>query len=125
MNYQMATKSKIYIAGHKGMIGSAILKNFKKNKKLDLIYEDKKTLDLTNQSKVFKYLKKIKPDGVIIAAAKVGGIVANNSHRAPFIYENISIQSNIIHGSYLAGVKNLIFFGTRLLQFFIAKAVTR
>lgn len=108
----MATKSKIYIAGHKGMIGSAILKNFKKNKKLDLIYEDKNTLDLTNQNKVFKYLKKIKPDGVIIAAAKVGGIVANNSHRAPFIYENISIQSNIIHGSYLAGVKNLIFLGS-------------
>ncbi len=108
----MVNKSKIYIAGHKGMIGSAILKTFSKNKKFNLIYEDKKKLDLTDQSKVFKYLKKIKPDGVIIAAAKVGGIVANNSHRAPFIYENISIQSNIIHGSYLAGVKNLIFLGS-------------
>ena len=108
----MATKSKIYVAGHKGMIGSAIIKKFKKNKKFDLVYEDKRVLDLTNQSKVFKYLKKIKPDGVIIAAAKVGGIVANNSYKAPFIYENISIQSNIIHGSYLAGVKNLIFLGS-------------
>ena len=108
----MANKSKIYIAGHNGMIGSAILKNFKKNKKFHLFYEDKRRLDLTNQSSVFKYLKKIKPDGVIIAAAKVGGIVANNSYRGPFIYENISIQSNIIHGSYLAGVKNLIFLGS-------------
>ena len=94
------------------MIGSAILKKLKKNKNYKLLYEDKKKLDLTNQSKVFKFLKKHRPNGVILAAAKVGGIVANNSERASFIYENISIQSNVIHGSYLAGVRNLIFLGS-------------
>ena len=67
---------------------------------------------MTNQSKVFNYLKDKKPNGVILAAAKVGGIVANNTQRASFIYENLSIQSNVIHGSYMAGVKNLIFLGS-------------
>tara|TARA_A100001011_G_C14274733_1_gene828645 strand:+ start:430 stop:1122 length:693 start_codon:yes stop_codon:yes gene_type:complete len=108
----MHNKTKIFIAGHNGMIGSAILKKLKKNKKNKLLYIDKNKLNLTNQEKVFKYLKKHKPDGVILAAAKVGGIVANNTDRASFIYENISIQSNVIHGSYLAGVKNLIFLGS-------------
>ena len=108
----MKNKEKIYIAGHNGMIGSAILKILKKNKKFKLIYETKNNLNLTNQKDVFRFLKIKKPDGVILAAAKVGGIHANNSERASFIYENISIQSNVIHGSYLAGVKNLIFLGS-------------
>ncbi len=108
----MSNKIKIYIAGHNGMIGSAILKKFKKNKKYKLYYENKNKLNLADQSSVFSYLKKNKPDSVILAAAKVGGIVANNSDRASFIYDNISIQSNVIHGSYLAGVKNLIFLGS-------------
>ncbi len=108
----MQIRQKIFIAGHKGMIGSAILKKFTKNKNYNLIYADRNKLDLTNQTKVFKFLKKHRPNGVILAAAKVGGIIANNSDRASFIYENISIQSNIIHGSYLAGVKNLIFLGS-------------
>ena len=108
----MPNRSKIFIAGHKGMIGSAILKKLKKNKKNILLFVDKNKLNLTNQEKVFKFLKKNKPDAVILAAAKVGGIVANNTDRASFIYENISIQSNVIHGSYLAGVKNLIFLGS-------------
>ena len=107
----MNKKTKIYIAGHNGMIGSAILKNFKK-KNYYTYYKEKKDLNLTNQSKVFDYLRKIKPDAVILAAAKVGGINANNTDRARFIYENISIQTNVIHGSYLAGVKNLIFLGS-------------
>ena len=94
------------------MIGSAILRKFKKNQNFNLLYEDKKKLDLTNQLNVFKYLKKNKPNAVILAAAKVGGIVANNTERASFIYENIAIQSNVIHGSYMAGVKNLIFLGS-------------
>ena len=110
----MKNKEKIYIAGHNGMIGSAILKILKKNKKFKLIYETKNNLNLTNQKDVFRFLKIKKPDGVILAAAKVGGIHANNSERHPFIYENISIQSNVIHGSYLAGVKNLIFLGSSL-----------
>ncbi len=108
----MKNKEKIYIAGHNGMIGSAILKSLKNKKKYKLIFENKKKLDLTNQNEVFKFLKKKKPDGVILAAAKVGGIFANDNERASFIYNNISIQSNIIHGSYLAGVKNLIFLGS-------------
>ena len=108
----MKNKEKIYVAGHNGMIGSAIIKNLKKNKKYKLIYQTKNKLNLTNQKDVFNFLKTKKPDGVILAAAKVGGIYANNSERASFIYENISIQSNVIHGSYLAGVKNLIFLGS-------------
>ena len=108
----MPNKKKIFIAGHNGMIGSAILRKFKKKKNYKIYYQEKSKLDLTQQKKVFDYLKKIKPDGVIIAAAKVGGIVANNTDRALFIYDNLSIQSNLIHGSYLAGVKNLIFLGS-------------
>ncbi len=108
----MQNRMKIFIAGHKGMIGSVIVKKLKKNKNYKLICVDKKKLDLTNQSKVFKFLKKHKPYGVILAAAKVGGIMVNNTQRASFIYENISIQTNVIHGSYLAGVKNLIFLGS-------------
>ena len=108
----MPNKYKVFIAGHNGMIGSAILRKFKKNQNFNLLYEDKKKLDLTNQLNVFKYLKKNKPNAVILAAAIVGGIVANNTERASFIYENIAIQSNVIHGSYMAGVKNLIFLGS-------------
>ena len=108
----MSKKEKIFVAGHSGMIGSAILNKYKNNRKFDILFESKKKLDLTNQSKVFNYLKDKKPNGVILAAAKVGGIVANNTQRASFIYENLSIQSNVIHGSYMAGVKNLIFLGS-------------
>ncbi len=108
----MLNKIKIYIAGHNGMIGSAILKKFKENKKFKLLCEDRNKLNLADQPSVFKFLKKNKPDSVILAAAKVGGINANNTDRAAFIYDNISIQSNVIHGSYLAGVKNLIFLGS-------------
>ena len=105
-------KSKIYIAGHNGLVGSAILRKFKSQKYSNLIYRTRKQLDLTNQSKVFSFLKKKKPDAVIIAAAKVGGIQANNTAKANFIYENLSIQNNLIHGSFKAGVKNLIFLGS-------------
>tara|TARA_B100000287_G_scaffold198352_1_gene187477 strand:- start:9 stop:953 length:945 start_codon:yes stop_codon:yes gene_type:complete len=105
-------KSKIYIAGHNGLVGSAILRKFRSQKYSNLIYRTRKQLDLTNQSKVFSFLKKMKPDAVIIAAAKVGGIHANNTAKANFIYENLSIQNNLIHGSYKAGVKNLIFLGS-------------
>ena len=108
----MPKKEKIFVAGHNGMIGSAIVRKYKRNKKIKLLFENKQKLNLTNQNDVFKYLIKKKPDGVILAAAKVGGIVANNTDRASFIYENLSIQSNVIHGSYLAGVKNLIFLGS-------------
>ena len=104
--------SKIFLAGHRGMVGSAIyrkllIKGYKK-----IIIEDKKKLDLLDQNKTFKFLKKKKPDFIIIAAARVGGIVANMKFKSKFIYENLQIQNNIIHGSYLAGIKNLFLLGS-------------
>lgn len=105
-------KSKIFLAGHNGMIGSAIHKILKKKNYKNIITVDKKYLDLKNQDRTFKFLKKIKPDATIIAAAKVGGISVNNKKKAEFIYDNLSIQNNLIHGSYLSGTKNLIFLGS-------------
>lgn len=107
----ISKNSKIFLAGHNGMIGSAIYRKLKK-KYTNVIVIDKKKLDLRDQSKVFNFLKKIKPHVTIIAAAKVGGIKANNEFKADFIYDNISIQNNLIHGSYLCGTKNLIFLGS-------------
>ena len=104
--------SRIFLAGHKGHLGSAILSQLELNNYKNIITKKKSQLDLLKQKKVFDFLKKIKPQVVIIAAARVGGIYANNKYRARFIYENLQIQNNIIHGSYLAGVKNLIFFGS-------------
>tara|TARA_X000000950_G_C13851550_1_gene634684 strand:- start:125 stop:1054 length:930 start_codon:yes stop_codon:yes gene_type:complete len=104
--------SKIFIAGHKGMVGSAILRRLKKLSYKKIFYQTRKQLDLTDQKKVHNYLKKIKPDAVILAAAKVGGIKINNIKRAEFIYENLSIQNNVINSSYVNGVKNLIFLGS-------------
>ena len=104
--------SKIYVAGHMGLVGSAIIRELKKDGYANIIVSNRKKLDLTNQSDVFKFLKKTKPDFIFIAAAKVGGIYANNRFKAEFIYENIVIQSNLIHGAYLAGVKDLIFLGS-------------
>jgi len=104
--------SKIYIAGYTGLVGSAIFRELKKKGYKNVITSNRKKLDLTIQSDVINFLKKIKPDFVFIAAAKVGGIYANNKFKAQFIYENLSIQSNLIHGSYLAGVKDLIFLGS-------------
>ena len=105
-------KSKVFIAGHKGMVGSSILKYFKSKGYKNIITKDKKLLNLLNQHQTENFLKKVKPDFVIIAAAKVGGILANNNYKAEFIYENITIQTNIIHAAYKAGVKKLIFLGS-------------
>ena len=105
-------KSKIFVAGHKGMVGSAVLKKLKSKGYSKIIIRDKKSLDLLSQGKVFRFLKKKKPDLVIIAAARVGGILANSTLKHRFIYENLQIQNNLIHGSYLAKVKNLIFLGS-------------
>ena len=104
--------SKIFIAGHRGHLGSSILREFKTNKFQNVLTINKNRLNLLNQSKVYKFLENNKPDVVIIAAARVGGIYANNKFRGKFIYENLQIQNNLIHGSFLAGVKNLIFFGS-------------
>ena len=105
-------KSKIFIAGHNGMVGSAIKKKLSEKGYKKIITIEKKKLDLIDQKKVFDFLKKKRPDLVIIAAARVGGIMANNLFKSQFIYENLQIQNNLIHGSYNAGVKNLIFLGS-------------
>ena len=109
---QLNKNSKIFVAGHKGMVGSAIIRHLKKMKYRSIIIRDKKKLDLLDQKKTENFLKKTKPKFVIIAAARVGGILANESYKAKFIYENLTIQTNLIHASYKAGVKNLIFLGS-------------
>ena len=109
---QLNKKSRIFIAGHKGMVGSSILRYFKKKGYNNLFYQDRRSLDLLDQNRTLKYLKKIRPDFVIIAAAKVGGILANREQKAEFIYENLMIQTNLIHSSYLVKVKKLIFLGS-------------
>jgi GDP-L-fucose synthase len=103
---------KIYVAGHTGLVGSAILRKLKVKGYKNILTIERKYLDLTNQEKVFSFLKKNKPKIVIIAAAKVGGILANNTYRADFIYENLAIQNNLIHGSFLNNINNLIFLGS-------------
>ncbi len=108
----MKTNSKIYIAGHKGLVGSAIVKNLKSKAYTNLIYRTHKELDLTNQEAVSRFFKEEQPEYVILAAAKVGGIVANNTYRADFIYENLQIQNNVIHNAYKYGVKKLMFLGS-------------
>lgn len=104
--------SKIYVAGHRGLVGSAILKNLESKGYINLVYKTHKELDLTNQKAVEDFFETEKPEYVILAAAKVGGIVANNTFRADFIYENIQIQNNVIHQSYLHGVRKLLFLGS-------------
>ena len=104
--------SKIFIAGHKGMVGSAILNFLKKKGYKKIFTVERSILDLTDKIQTEKYLKKIKPNFVVIAAAKVGGILANQKYKGDFIYQNLMIQTNLIHSSYLAGVKKLIFLGS-------------
>ena len=105
-------KSNIYVAGHKGLVGSAILRKLKKNGFKKILTISKSKLDLTNQTKVYNFIKKKKPKFIFIAAAKVGGIYSNNKYPAEFIYNNLTIQNNIIHAAYLCGIKNLIFLGS-------------
>ena len=109
---QLNKKSKIFVAGHNGMVGSSIVRHFRDKGYKNLFLKNRKSLDLIDQKKTYSYIKKIKPDFVIIAAAKVGGIFINNEQKAKFIYENIMIQTNVIHSSFLAGVKKLIFLGS-------------
>jgi len=108
----MNKTSKIYIAGHRGLVGSAIVNNLTCKGYTNLIYRTHAELDLTNQQAVAEFFETEKPEYVILAAAKVGGIVANNTYRADFIYENLQIQNNIIHQSYLHKVEKLLFLGS-------------
>ena len=108
----MDKTSKIYIAGHRGMVGSAILRALQAMGYSNFLLKTSSELDLRNQQAVADFFAKEKPEYVFLAAAKVGGIFANNTYRADFIYENIMIQSNVIHYSYLSGVKKLLFLGS-------------
>jgi GDP-L-fucose synthase len=108
----MNSNDKIYIAGHNGMVGSAIVKKLREKGFINIVTQSSSELDLTNQQEVHNFLQNEKPDYVVIAAAKVGGIYANDSYPAEFIYQNLMIEANLIHGSYLAGVNNLLFLGS-------------
>lgn len=111
-NRNMQKDSKIYVAGHRGLVGSAILENLQSKGYSNIITRTHKELDLTNQTEVSLFFKNEKPEFVFLAAAKVGGIVANNVYRADFIYNNLMIQNNVIHHSYLNNVKKLLFLGS-------------
>jgi GDP-L-fucose synthase len=108
----MNKDAKIYISGHRGMVGSAILRHLQKNNYTNLIFRTSEELDLKDTEKVSAFFESEKPEYVFVAAAKVGGIVANNTYRAQFIYENLMIQNNLIHQSYVYGVKKLLFLGS-------------
>ncbi|MFD0939121.1 GDP-L-fucose synthase [Pedobacter boryungensis] len=108
----MEKNSKIYVAGHRGMVGSAIYRKLQKEGFTNLITKTSDELDLRNQQKVADFFSIEKPEYVFLAAAKVGGIIANNTYRADFLYENLAIQNNVIHQSYLTGVKKLMFLGS-------------
>jgi GDP-L-fucose synthase len=108
----MNLNDKIYIAGHRGMVGSAILRQLKAKGFTNFILKTSSELDLRNQQTVAEFFETEKPDYVFLAAAKVGGIIANNTYRGDFIYENLMIQNNVIHQSYINKVKKLMFLGS-------------
>jgi len=108
----MNKKDKIYIAGHRGMVGSAIVRKLKSEGFDNIVTRGSKELDLKEQSAVREFFAKEKPDHVVLAAAKVGGIQANNVYRAQFLYENLMIQNNVIHSAYENGVQKLLFLGS-------------
>lgn len=108
----MELHSKIYVAGHRGMVGSAIVANLKAKGFTNIVERTSSELNLINQEDVADFFEKEQPEYVFLAAAKVGGIVANNTYRADFIYENLMIQNNVIHQSYKNGVKKLMFLGS-------------
>jgi len=108
----MLEDNKIYVAGHTGMVGSAIVRKLKERGFENIITRSRQELDLLDQAAVHQFLADEKPDYIFLAAAKVGGIHANNSYRAEFIYQNLVIEANVIHGAYLAGTQDLMFLGS-------------
>src|SRR5689334_7609741 len=108
----MKPSDKVYIAGHRGMVGSSIVRRLQKENYTNLLLRGSSELDLRNQQAVNDFFANEKPDYVFMAAAKVGGIVANNILRADFIYENLMMQANVIHAAYVNGVKKLLFLGS-------------
>jgi GDP-L-fucose synthase len=103
---------KLFIAGHKGMVGSALVRRFQKEKGFELVLRDREQLDLTNQKQVFDFYEKEKPETAVIAAARVGGIQANNTYPAEFLFQNLAIVTHCVEGAYRAGVKRLLFLGS-------------
>lgn len=108
----MKPTDKIYVAGHKGLVGSAIVRMLERNGFVNLVFKTSKELDLRNQAAVEEFFKKEKPQFVFLAAAKVGGIVANNTYRADFLYDNLLIVANIVHAAYNNNVNKLLFLGS-------------
>lgn len=108
----MNNQTKIYVAGHRGMVGSAIVRELNKQGQKNIVTRTRAELDLTDQSAVRKFFQEEKPDQVYLAAAKVGGIHANNTYPAEFIYENLMVQNNVIHEAFLVGVKKILFLGS-------------
>lgn len=108
----MEKEAKIYVAGHRGMVGSAIVRELEKLGYQNIVTRTSAELDLRNQTAVDAFYQSEKPDYVFVAAAKVGGILANNTYRAEFLYDNLCIQNNLIHGAYVHNVKKLLFLGS-------------
>src|SRR5690606_30946543 len=108
----MEKSSKIFVAGHRGMVGSAIFRKLEREGYRNLIVRTSKELDLRDQRLVQEFFESERPEYVFLAAAKVGGIEANNTYRAQFLYDNLMIQNNVIHNSYVYGVKKLLFLGS-------------
>ncbi len=108
----ISTSDKIYIAGHRGMVGSAIVRRLTQGGYTNLLTRARQEMDLLDQRAVFDFLQQEQPAYIFIAAARVGGIHANNTYRADFIYENLTVQNNLIHGARKAGVKDLCFLGS-------------
>jgi GDP-L-fucose synthase len=108
----VSKKDRIFVAGHNGLVGSAVLRKLKKLNYSNIIVAEKKKLNLLDQKKVFNFLKKNRIKSIIICAARVGGIKANNTYKGDFIYENLMIQNNLIHGAKINGISNIIFLGS-------------
>jgi len=112
MMLALTKDAKIYVAGHRGMVGSALVRNLQSKGYANIVYRTRFEMDLLDQRSVLTFLKLEQPAYIFIAAAKVGGIHANNTNRADFIYENLAVEANLIHGAYQAGIKKLCFLGS-------------
>ena len=104
--------SKIFVSGHRGLVGSAIVRKLKEKGYRNIVCKTRKELNLINQKEVYEFLKKSKPKFIFLAAAKVGGIYSNNKYKADYIFENLTIQNNIIHSAHLCNIQDLIFLGS-------------